>query len=159
MTRRLSLTQSSLLPLAEADEKDAKAGDRTPEGAPRHRQLMRLLMTKAAHAIVGAVLPMLSGGTLHVRLPHETAVQRIPRTATSESWRSPSKGSRTSGEPQGGASLDRLDRRIFFFGSRSKHSGCDAEYLVILDNAASLSVIRDKQLLANIRTAAETIDV
>jgi hypothetical protein len=50
----------------------------------------------------------------------------------------------TSVEPQGKVSLDRLDRRIFVFGSRSTPCGRDAGYPVILDNAASVSVIRDK---------------
>jgi hypothetical protein len=60
----------------------------------------------------------------------------------------------TSVEPQGGVSLDLLERRIFVFGSRSKPCGCDAGYPVILDNAAAVSVIHDKQLLSNIRTAS-----
>ena len=65
----------------------------------------------------------------------------------------------TSVEPQGGVSLDLLERRIFVFGSRPTPCGCNAGHPVILDNAASVSVIRDKQLLSNIRTAAKTIDV
>jgi hypothetical protein len=59
MTRGLSPTQSSLLPLAEAvaeaAEEEAKAGNKAAEEAPRHRQPRRQLKTKAVQVIVGAV--------------------------------------------------------------------------------------------------------
>ncbi len=60
----------------------------------------------------------------------------------------------TSVEPKGGVSLDLLERRIFVFASRSTPCGCNAGHQVILDNAAAVSVIRDKQLLSNIRTCS-----